>query len=143
MTTVISAPAKPTSPAAVPRIGDLARVLNILDRLPAGCLPPDDRAFLEAQLLPAWKQRRQRLNERDAALRALTPRHLDASSWRVARRIADELAIYVERGSWRFDRDRGAPGDPSRAAMHRAMLLNGGKLPSRTTIWRALAGRAA
>jgi hypothetical protein len=126
--------AMPTSSSPAAPISDLARRQNILARLPA-----EDRAFLEELILPRWRLRQRRLDERDAALRALAVDQADRTGWRVARRISKKLAIYVNRGSWRFDRE--PPANPRRAAMFRAVRLKGGKVPSRTTIWRALAGR--
>lgn len=136
-----SAPALRANSAPAAPIGDLALIETMLAGVPAGQRAQAER-LLDAGL-PAWARRQRRLDKRDAALRDLAPRHLDAKSWRIARRIADELAIYVERGSWRFDRDRGPPAHPRGAIMYRAVLLHGRRrAPSRTTIWRALAGRA-
>ena len=124
------------APARLAPLSDVARIEGILARLSA-----EDRALLEPRALPRSRLRCLQLNERDAAVRALAVDHPDSTSWRVAKRIARELARYVECGPWRFDRDRGPPADdPRRAAMFRAVQLSGDKAPSRDTIWRALAG---
>jgi len=135
--TTTAAPPATSSPAAP--ISDLAFRENLL-----ALLPPEGRALFEPLVLPGWLRRRRNLAERDAALRALAADHIDSTSWRIARRLNIELARYFTRGSWQYDRDRGPPADPRHAAMHRALQLHGGnKLPSRSTIQRALASRPA
>jgi hypothetical protein len=136
----VAASAMPTSSSPAAPSSDLARILNILAHLPA-----EDRAVLEPRVLPPWRLRRRRLDERDAVLRALAPAHIgDGESWPIARRVYGELARYVALGGFGRDRQRGRPpDDPHRALMFRAVRLHGrAKAPSRTTTWRALAGRS-
>jgi len=117
---VIAAPPARSSPAAL--ISDQARIDSILARLPA-----EDRALLEPRLLPAWRLRRRRLDERDAEIRALAANYPDSTGWRVARRLHREFARYVGRGSWRFDCGRGPPADPRGARLYRVVRLSGNK----------------
>jgi hypothetical protein len=134
-----AASAMPTSSSPAAPISDLARRENILARLPA-----EDRAVFEPLVLPPWRLRQRRLDERDFALRPLAPAHIgDGKSWPIARRVYSELARYVDRGGFGRDRQRDRPpDDPRRALMFRAVWLHGrDKAPSRTTTWRALAGR--
>ena len=131
-----------SSSARLAPVGIVERIETILARLPSDLLPAEDRAFLEQRALPLSELRRRRLDLRDDALRALAAHHTAPGSWPLARMISDELAIYVDRGSWRFDRHRGPPADPRRAAMYCAVRFTGNGLnsPSRRTVQRAIAG---
>ena len=82
--------------------------------------------------------RRHRLDERDAQLCGLVAGRVERSSRGLTNGIRVDLVRYAAT-AYRFDTGR-ALDDPRRAMMCRVLDLNGGKVPSKGMIRRALAG---
>lgn len=80
---------------------------------------------------------RRRLAERDAAIRALADASR-GSGRELARAIHRELNRYAG-GRFKFEREN-PPADRRRAALHRALTLNGGKVLGEEALRRVLAG---
>jgi hypothetical protein len=80
------------------------------------------------------------LAERDAAYRGLAAGSIGTSGYAIQGAVRAFVERYRDRGAWRFDRGRAPPADPRRALAHQILTLDGGRVRSRSTVERALAG---
>lgn len=101
-------------------------------------LPADEVQRLCERFGSPAALRARRLDQRDAAIRALSEWMPAGSGREMAKRIAAELLRYAASG-WRFERGRPAPDDPRRAALHQAMSLSGGPIGA-VQVARIMAG---
>jgi hypothetical protein len=111
-----------------------ACVVEALNRLPIEDRERVLRRHGGKNALKQWRR-----DQRDAAIRDAADdcRNITKPTER-ADEIRRQLALYAG-GAYRFERNR-PPGDPARARLHRVLMLQRGRVPSFSTVWRALAG---
>lgn len=93
-------------------------------------LPPDDRAFFEPLVLPAWLLRRRRLAARDAAIRAARAGYFtDPRVTLAAKQLATALRAYAA-SNWRREQHLASLPDAvsgRHRAQHMVLRANNGK----------------
>jgi hypothetical protein len=118
---------------------DAPNDLELIEQLLAG-QPVEVMKRLARGFFSAAALRDRGLAERDAGYRGLAAGRVETSGYATAKAIRGEVERYRDRGAWRFDRGRAAPADPRRALAHRILTLDDGRVRSRSTVERALAG---
>jgi transposase-like protein len=111
-----------------------ACVVAALNRLPIEDRERVLRRHGGKNALKQWRR-----DQRDAAIRDVADdcRNITAPTER-AEEIRRQLALYAG-GAYRFEPNR-PPEDRARARMHRVLTLQNGRVPSFSTVWRALPG---
>jgi transposase-like protein len=109
-------------------------VVEALNRLPIEDRERVLRRHGGANALRQWRR-----DQRNAAIRDVADDcRGDLAPTERAREIRRRLALYAG-GMWRFERNQ-PPEDAERARMHRVLVLQRGRAPSFSMVWRALAG---
>lgn len=120
--------------ARAPLSGDAPSIRPSLDELLL-LLPAEEFKYLRRRAASPDIRKRREKQCRDAFL--VLAIGITASANEIARIVHAKASRYAV-GAWRFERDKPAPSDASRIALHRALTLSGGIIPSERTLRRWL-----